>query len=328
MTVSAVARLMPRPPARVDSRKQKSWLPSALKCSMAFLLTSPLMLPSSLWKGNLLISRYSEMTSSILTIWLKMSTRWPVSFSLHSSLSMSSILPLPRRIFSSLCSRVEPASLSSGGFTKYPWLQHFQLHHDVDEAHGASLHLLGEGTVVLGQNVFVVLLLELGHVNTENFLHLGWQILLHIFLDPSQDERLEDPVKFDVPLLFRSFTAVLIIEILPVIKFERHDEMEKVPELRETVLQRRTSDQQLVVRVERHEGLIEQALVVLESVRLVNHQTGPVEGAQLGLVLQHDLVGGQQRVELGPPVAGVDPLLGPDDVSARHVADVGQHVPH
>jgi hypothetical protein len=31
MTVSAVARLMPRPPARVDSRKQKSCEPGALK---------------------------------------------------------------------------------------------------------------------------------------------------------------------------------------------------------------------------------------------------------------------------------------------------------
>ena len=35
MTVSAVARLMPRPPARVDSRNAKSVDPGALKCSMA-----------------------------------------------------------------------------------------------------------------------------------------------------------------------------------------------------------------------------------------------------------------------------------------------------
>lgn len=34
-TVSAVARLMPRPPARVDSRKAKSRDPGALKCSIA-----------------------------------------------------------------------------------------------------------------------------------------------------------------------------------------------------------------------------------------------------------------------------------------------------
>ena len=35
MTVSAVARLMPSPPARVDSRKAKSLEPGALKCSIA-----------------------------------------------------------------------------------------------------------------------------------------------------------------------------------------------------------------------------------------------------------------------------------------------------
>jgi hypothetical protein len=36
ITVSAVARLIPSPPARVDRRKQKSSLPGALKCSMAW----------------------------------------------------------------------------------------------------------------------------------------------------------------------------------------------------------------------------------------------------------------------------------------------------
>ena len=36
MTVSAVARLMPSPPARVDSRNAKSLEPGALKCSIAY----------------------------------------------------------------------------------------------------------------------------------------------------------------------------------------------------------------------------------------------------------------------------------------------------
>ncbi len=52
MTVSAVARLMPRPPARVDSRKQKSCEPGALKWSIAFLRSSPFIPPSSRWNGN------------------------------------------------------------------------------------------------------------------------------------------------------------------------------------------------------------------------------------------------------------------------------------
>ena len=37
MTVSAVSRLIPSPPARVESKNTKSGLPGALKCSIAFL---------------------------------------------------------------------------------------------------------------------------------------------------------------------------------------------------------------------------------------------------------------------------------------------------
>ena len=46
MTVSAVARFTPRPPARVDSRKQKSCESSALKWSNACLRMSPRIVPS------------------------------------------------------------------------------------------------------------------------------------------------------------------------------------------------------------------------------------------------------------------------------------------
>lgn len=45
-TTSAVARLMPRPPARVDSRKTNCSLPGALKLSMAASRSSPAVLPS------------------------------------------------------------------------------------------------------------------------------------------------------------------------------------------------------------------------------------------------------------------------------------------
>ena len=46
MTVSAVARFTPRPPARVDSRKQKSCESSALKWSNACFRMSPRIVPS------------------------------------------------------------------------------------------------------------------------------------------------------------------------------------------------------------------------------------------------------------------------------------------
>lgn len=71
ITVSAVARLIPRPPARVERRKQKSSLPGALKCSIAWCRRSALVLPSSLWNWNPLNDKYSASISSILTIWRK-----------------------------------------------------------------------------------------------------------------------------------------------------------------------------------------------------------------------------------------------------------------
>ena len=41
---------------------------------------------------------------------------------------------------------------------------------------------------------------------------------------------------------------------------------------------------------------------------LVYHEAGPGEGVELNLVLEQDLVGGEQGVELGSLVAGVYPL--------------------
>lgn len=47
MTVSAVSKLIPRPPARVDSRNAKSGEPGALKCSMLFFRTSDGTVPTA-----------------------------------------------------------------------------------------------------------------------------------------------------------------------------------------------------------------------------------------------------------------------------------------
>ena len=96
MTVSAVAKLIPRPPARVDRRKQKSCDPSALKCSNAFRLNSPLIPPSNRWKGKWRNCMYSAIKSNMRTICEKMSTRWPVSLRRTNNLSKSTNLPEPR----------------------------------------------------------------------------------------------------------------------------------------------------------------------------------------------------------------------------------------
>ena len=48
-TTSAVYRLMPRPPARVDSRKMNFSLPALLYSSIWLSLSSPLVLPAHPW---------------------------------------------------------------------------------------------------------------------------------------------------------------------------------------------------------------------------------------------------------------------------------------
>ena len=53
------------------------------------------MPPSNLWYRSLLSSQYSWITSSMITIWLKMSTLSPASLNLVSNLSSKTSLPEP-----------------------------------------------------------------------------------------------------------------------------------------------------------------------------------------------------------------------------------------
>ena len=50
ITVSADVKLMPRPPAFVDNKKQKSLLLRELNCSIAFFRTSFAIVPSRRWR--------------------------------------------------------------------------------------------------------------------------------------------------------------------------------------------------------------------------------------------------------------------------------------
>jgi len=115
--------------------------------------------------------------------------------------------------------------------------------------------------------------------------HLSGQVLLHVLLNTPQDERLQHLVQFGVAPLFSPTRPVLLIELLPAGKLQRHQEVEQGPQLLQRVLQRRPGDENLVVRIEGEEGLIEEGLLVLEPVGLVNHEDGPGQGAQLRLVL-------------------------------------------
>ena len=56
--------------------------------------------------------------------------------------------------------------------------------------------------------------------------------------------------------------------------------MQQGPELLQRVLQRRPGDQEPVVGLEVDHGLVEERVVVLQSVRLVHADEGPVHIAQ------------------------------------------------
>lgn len=56
--------------------------------------------------------------------------------------------------------------------------------------------------------------------------------------------------------------------------------MQQGPQLLQGVLQRRARDQQPVVGLEVHHGLVEERVVVLQPVGLVHADEGPVHAAQ------------------------------------------------
>ena len=63
-----------------------------------------------------------------------------------------------------------------------------------------------------------------------------------------------------------------------------------------------------MVGVKLHQRLVQERVVVLESMRLVDGERGPGHGTKERLVLQQDLVGRDDHVELQPLVSGVAPL--------------------
>mmetsp|Transcript_20271 Transcript_20271/g.60551 ORF Transcript_20271/g.60551 Transcript_20271/m.60551 type:complete len:303 (-) Transcript_20271:1253-2161(-) len=122
MHVSAVWRLMPRPPARVERRNTKCWEPGALKASMDSSRSSWGVLPSTRQYAYARMRMKSSKMSSIRVICENTSTRWPRSFNRARSLSKSRSLPH----VSTKCSPSGGRLRSSTPGKRYGWLQHFR----------------------------------------------------------------------------------------------------------------------------------------------------------------------------------------------------------
>ena len=101
--------------------------------------------------------------------------------------------------------------------------------------------------------------------------------------------------------LFKESTSDLFptyLESIQVIELARGEEVEKVEQLLEVVLQRRSGQEKLEVDAVAGQGLEELGLGVFQPVGLVDAEDLPVDRAEAGGVDGDQLVGGQQDVEL------------------------------
>mmetsp|Transcript_17721 Transcript_17721/g.59786 ORF Transcript_17721/g.59786 Transcript_17721/m.59786 type:complete len:303 (-) Transcript_17721:1301-2209(-) len=120
--VSAVCRLMPKPPARVESKNANLSDPTALKQSICSSRSSCGVLPSMRQYLSWRKTRKSSRMSSMLVIWEKIKTRWPFFFSLCSNLSKRTSLAQ----LSTRCSPSGGSVRSSTEGKRYGWLQHLR----------------------------------------------------------------------------------------------------------------------------------------------------------------------------------------------------------
>ena len=117
MTVSALCRLRPRPPARVESMNMKWGELGALNCASRSPRSSPLVLPSSRKWQYRIIWQYSSSRFMSCTICEKTSTLCPSALSLGRMRSSSSNLPDERQMCKGV--RTRASSCCSGLKKRY-----------------------------------------------------------------------------------------------------------------------------------------------------------------------------------------------------------------
>lgn len=101
ITVSAVCKFNPRPPARVERMKILNSESGALNICTNWARSSVLVPPSRRRCFHPIIFKKSSIMSMTLVIWKKMRTLWPVEKNLGRIRLSSSILPDVRTSFSS-----------------------------------------------------------------------------------------------------------------------------------------------------------------------------------------------------------------------------------
>lgn len=163
----------------------------------------------------------------------------------------------------------------------------------------------------------VVLPLQRRRRDTQHLLAPQRQRLLHLLLDAAQQVRLQLRLqRLDLPAAALQ-PRVLGLERLEPAERPGHQEVQQGPEL--------ARDEELALRLELDERVVQVRLKVLEPVRLVHNDVPPVDLPEDEPVLQDDLVRRQDDVELELGLRTVE-LVVPDHSAAPRVPDVRQHV--
>lgn len=138
----------------------------------------------------------------------------------------------------------------------------------------------------------------------------GWQALFHLFLDPAQQERLQDAVQLlddllvSLLFLFVGHVFLALAQVEPLVEVVRRrenlrqKEVEQGPELMEIVLKRGARQQQAIATVKLAEPLRDLAVLILELVGLVDDDVFPLKLEQLVHAGSHTFERGEADIEL------------------------------
>ena len=66
--------------------------------------------------------------------------------------------------------------------------------------------------------------------------------------------------------------------------------MKEAPQLLEAVLQRRSGNEKSVIRIEILERLVEERIIILQSMCLIDHQTSPTDASEKCFVFQDNFI--------------------------------------
>lgn len=155
-----------------------------------------------------------------------------------------------------------------------------QLHHGVHEiGHVGAGGATRQELKVLLENGTIVLLLGVGELDLDDGLLLGREILLDVLLETTQHHRFEQRLQL-AHLRVGLEIAELLQELAARVELLRLEEVEQREQLLDVVLQRRAREQHLVLDVHVAQALDELAVLVFETMRLVDYHVAPLETAE------------------------------------------------